>query len=52
MKNPYTFYEQEVLSALYKPLNYCKEYDLQTNEICQVLNAIEAKANLKEVNYG
>ena len=49
MKNPYTLYEQEVLSALYKSLNYCEEYDLPTNEICQALNAIEVTTNHKEV---
>mgnify|MGYP001211121340 CR=1 FL=1 len=49
MKNPYTLYEQEVLSALYKSLNYCEENDLPTNEISQVLNGIEAKTIHKEV---
>ena len=49
MKNPYTLYEQGVLSALYKSLNYCEEYDLPTHEICKVINGIEAKTNHKEV---
>ena len=43
MNNPYTLYEQEVLSALYKSLNYCEENDLPTYQISQVLNGIEAK---------
>ena len=43
MNNPYTLYEQEVLSALYKSLNYCEENDLPTNQISQVLNGIETK---------
>ena len=30
MNNPFTQYEQEVLTALYKSLNYCEEYDLPT----------------------
>ena len=49
MNNPYTLYEQEVLSALYKSLNYCEEYDLPTNEICKVLNGIESQNKHKEV---
>ena len=35
MNNPFTLYEQEVLTALYKSLNYCEEYDLPTYEISE-----------------
>ena len=43
MKNPFTLYEQEVMSALYKSLNFCEEYDLPTSEILQALSFIEGK---------
>ncbi len=43
MNNPLTHYEREVLSALYKSLNYCEEYDLPTREIIMALNSIESK---------
>ena len=46
MNNPFTLYEREVMSALYKSLNYCEEYDLPTAE-AQVrdLDAIVEKLN-------
>ena len=43
MKNPFTLYEQEVMSALYKSLNFCEEYDLPTKEILEALSFIENK---------
>ena len=43
MNNPYTHYEQEVLSALYKSLNYCEENELSTIEISQAISFIELK---------
>ena len=43
MKNPFTTYEQEVLTALNKSFNYCEEYDLQTYEISKVLYDLESK---------
>ena len=42
MNNPYTHYEQEVLSALYKSLNYCEENELST-EISKAISFIELK---------
>ena len=51
MNNPFTLYEQEVMSALYKSLNYCEEYDLPTYEITKALNHIESKLHNKEVGY-
>ena len=47
MNNPFTQYEQEVMSALYKSLNYCD--DLPTYEITQALASIEEKLRVKEV---
>ena len=41
MNNPFTQYEQEVMSALYKSLNYCEENDLPTYEITKALSSIE-----------
>ena len=49
MNNPFTQYEQEVLTALYKSLNYCEEYDLPTYEIYKVLNQLESKVRNMEV---
>ena len=49
MNNPFTQYEQEVMSALYKSLNYCEEYDLPTYEITKALASIEEKLRVKEV---
>ena len=49
MNNPFTLYEQEVMSALYVSLNYCQEYDLPTYEITKALNNIESKLHNKEV---
>tara|TARA_B100000927_G_C16244829_1_gene380994 strand:+ start:257 stop:454 length:198 start_codon:yes stop_codon:yes gene_type:complete len=49
MKNPFTPYEQEVLTALYKSLNYCEEYDLPTYEISKVLCDLESKVRNMEV---
>ena len=49
MRNPFTQYEQEVMSALYKSLNYCEENDLPTYEITQALASIEEKLRVKEV---
>ena len=49
MNNPFTLYEQEVMSALYKSLNYCEEDDLPTYEITKALNHIESKLHNKEV---
>ncbi len=43
MNNPYTHYEQEVLSALYKSLNYCEENELPTTEILKALSFIETR---------
>ena len=43
MNNPYTNYEQEVLSALYKSLNYCEENELPTTEISKALSFIEKR---------
>ena len=43
MNNPFTLYEREVMSALYKSLNYCEEYDLPTSDITNALNSIESK---------
>ena len=43
MNNPYTHYEQEVLSALYKSLNYCEENELSTAEISKAFSFIELK---------
>tara|TARA_Y100001937_G_C6959928_1_gene258414 strand:- start:229 stop:381 length:153 start_codon:yes stop_codon:yes gene_type:complete len=49
MLNPFTQYEQEVLSALYKSLNFCEEYDLPTSEITNALAFIEDKLTKKEM---
>ena len=49
MNNPFTLYEQEVLTALYKSLNYCEEYDLPTYEISKVLFQLESKVRNMEV---
>ena len=43
MNNPFTLYEKEVMSALYKSLNYCEEYDLPTSDIPYALSTIENK---------
>ena len=43
MNNPYTHYEQEVLSALYQSLNYCEENELPTTEISKALSFIETR---------
>ena len=43
MNNPFTLYEQEVMSALYKSLNFCEEYDLPTKEILKALSYIEGE---------
>ena len=43
MNNPFTLYEREVMSALYKSLNYCEEYDLPATDITNALNIIESK---------
>ena len=43
MNNPHTYYEQEVLSALYKSLNYCEENELSTTEISNAISFIELK---------
>ena len=43
MKDPFTLYEKEVMSALYKSLNYCEEYDLPTTDITNALHIIESK---------
>ena len=43
MKDPFTLYEKEVMSALYKSLNYCEEYDLPTTDILYALSTIENK---------
>ena len=45
MNNPYTHYEQEVLSALYKSLNYCEENELSTTEISKAISFIELKTD-------
>ena len=37
MNNSFTLYEQEVMTNLYKQLNYCEENDLPTYEISQAL---------------
>ena len=49
MNNPFTLYEQEVMTALYKSLNYCEENDLPTYEISQALFSIENKIMKMEV---
>ena len=49
MENPFTQYEQEVLTALYKSLNYCEENDLPTFEITQALLSIEKRVMNMEV---
>ena len=49
MENPFTQYEQEVLTALYKSLNYCEENDLPTFEITQALLSIEKSVMNMEV---
>ena len=49
MRNPFTQYEQEVMSALYKSLNYCEENDLPTYEITKALASIEDRLLVKEV---
>ena len=49
MNNPFTLYEQEVLTALYKSLNYCEEYDLPTYEISKVICDLESKVRNMEV---
>lgn len=49
MRNPFTLYEQEVMSALYKSLNYCEENDLPTYEITKALSSIEDRLQVKEV---
>ena len=43
MKDPFTLYEKEVMSALYTSLNYCEEYDLPTTDIIYALSTIENK---------
>ena len=43
MKNPFTLYEQEVMSALYTSLNFCEEYDLPKQDILKALSHIEKK---------
>ena len=49
MRNPFTQYEQEVMSALYASLNYCEENDLPTYEITKALASIEDRLLVKEV---
>jgi|TARA_A100001388_G_C28760102_1_gene497262 hypothetical protein len=49
MRNPFTQYEQEVMSALYASLNYCEENDLPTYEITKALRSIEDRLLVKEV---
>ena len=49
MNNPFTLYEQEVLTALYKSLTYCEEYDLPTYEISKVISNVESKVRNMEV---
>ena len=49
MKDPFTLYEKEVMSALYTSLNYCEEYDLPTTDILYALSTIENKIK-KEVS--
>ena len=49
MNNPFTQYEQEVLTALYKSLNYFEEYDLPNYEISKVLCDLESKVRNMEV---
>ncbi len=48
MNNPFTLYEQEVMTALYKSLNFCEENDLPTTDITNALSIIESKLS-KEV---
>ena len=48
MNNPFTRYEQEVMNALYKSLNYCEEYDLPTKDIVMALHSIESKLEVSE----
>ncbi len=49
MINPYTQYEQEVMTALYKSLNFCEENDLPTYEITSALSFIEDKFDKKRM---
>ena len=43
MNNPYSHYEQQVLSALYKSINYWEENELSTTEISKAISYIELK---------
>ena len=47
MKDPFTLYEKEVMSALYQSLNYCEEYDLPTTDIINALRTIEGKLKME-----
>ncbi len=49
MNSPFTQYEQEVLTALYKSLTYCEEYDLPTYEISKVICDLKSKVRNLEV---
>ena len=49
MNNPFTLYEKEVLTALYKSLTYREEYDLPTYKISIVLFQLESKVRIMEV---
>ena len=49
MINPYTQYEQEVMTALYKSLNLCEENDLPTSELTSALSFIEDKFDKKRM---
>ena len=49
MINPYTQYEQEVMTALYKSLDFCEENDLPTYEITSALSFIEDKFDKKRM---
>ena len=43
MNNPFTQYEQEVMSALYASLNYCEENDLDVESVSKLVSS-----NMKE----
>ena len=43
MNNPYTLYEQEAMTALYKAINFCEENDLPTGDLEKALAVAERR---------
>ena len=43
MYNPYTLYEQEAMTALYKAINFCEENGLPTGDLEKALAVAERR---------